>query len=159
MIRHLLVLTFTAMVSVSGVGAQGSAAPTAPSPSPAPPPPTVAIHAPVPPANAVALCNDDTFVVAPAPATDCSLASRGGVKLMMPAMRVTPVRAVAPAAESRVEESATASNAAPPAGSTMRCKDGTYLSGPPSAVRCDANGGTAVIFTAPAVAPAPPRPR
>ena len=35
---------------------------------------------------------------------------------------------------------------APPAGSTGRCKDGTYLTGTPSAARCDDRGGLAVVF-------------
>jgi hypothetical protein len=43
-----------------------------------------------------------------------------------------------------------------PAGSTMRCKDGTYLSGTPSADRCSANGGTAVIFGSQQATPAAP---
>lgn len=46
----------------------------------------------------------------------------------------------------------------PPAGATMRCKDGTWLSGAPSAARCDRNGGLATILPVRA-APPPPPPR
>lgn len=48
---------------------------------------------------------------------------------------------------------------APPAGATMRCKDGTYLSGTPSANRCSANGGLAALIPQRAAAPPAPLPR
>ena len=43
-----------------------------------------------------------------------------------------------------------------PTGATMRCKDGTYLTGPPAADRCANNGGVTAIM---APHPAPPTPR
>ena len=72
-----------------------------------------------------------------------------------------PGRAAPPAPVARVTaqaamQAAPAPAAAPPAGATMRCKDGTFLSGAPDASRCDANGGLAAIL--PAARPAPPPP-
>ena len=49
-----------------------------------------------------------------------------------------------------------AADAAPPAGATMRCKDGTFLTGTPSEQRCEGNGGVSVTFSAPLIAPQPP---
>ncbi len=49
-----------------------------------------------------------------------------------------------------------ASNAAPPAGATMRCKDGTYLGGAPSDAACAGHGGLAAALPAPRQAPAGP---
>lgn len=48
--------------------------------------------------------------------------------------------------------------AAPPADATMRCKDGTFLTGPPAAERCRDRGGVAAIFPAPPSAVPSPRP-
>jgi len=45
----------------------------------------------------------------------------------------------------------------PPAGATMRCKDGTYLTGTPSDARCAGFGGVAVLLPVPT--PPPPAPR
>ena len=49
-------------------------------------------------------------------------------------------------------------DAAPPAGATMRCKDGTFLSGEASEQRCAGYGGLGVTFQAtPAIPQPPPR--
>jgi hypothetical protein len=57
-----------------------------------------------------------------------------------------------------VSASAVASEGARPANATMRCKDGTYLSGAPSTDRCSGNGGTAVTYpTQPPTPTAPAR--
>lgn len=42
----------------------------------------------------------------------------------------------------------------PAAGMTMRCKDGTWLAGTPTADRCSNNGGLAMVMMAPPAAPA-----
>ena len=49
-----------------------------------------------------------------------------------------------------------AAPAVPPAGATMRCKDGTWLTGAPGEGRCSANGGTAAILAPARAAPPPP---
>jgi hypothetical protein len=52
------------------------------------------------------------------------------------------------------------SGAAPPVGSTMRCKDGTYLGGVPSEGACTGHGGLAAALLTPRTPPPPPsRPR
>jgi hypothetical protein len=51
---------------------------------------------------------------------------------------------------------ATPANAAPPAGATMRCKDGTYQGGVPSDAACAIHGGLAAALIAPRQAPAAP---
>jgi len=108
-----------------------------------------------PPANAVAQCTDGAFVVAPADAGAC--ATHGGVLVLLP-QRAEPRRPVA----ARVPVSAPAAARAAalaPDGATMRCKDGTYLTGAPSEGRCDAYGGVAALLAAPRTAPPPPLPR
>jgi hypothetical protein len=60
------------------------------------------------------------------------------------------------AAAATVSKNVTPANATPPAGTTMRCKDGTYLTGTPSADRCANNGGVASYHPVPAT-PAAPR--
>ena len=85
-------------------------------------------------------------VVAPAPA-------------VKPVQRATPlptaiaptVRAAEPVAVVRSADDT------PPLGATMRCKNGTWLSGTPVASRCDRNRGLAVILPVRAAAPPPPR--
>ncbi|MBC7673274.1 MAG: hypothetical protein H7247_12710 [Polaromonas sp.] len=47
-------------------------------------------------------------------------------------------------------------DAAPPAGATMRCKDGTFLTGAASEQRCAGNGGLSVTFQAARPTPQPP---
>jgi hypothetical protein len=47
----------------------------------------------------------------------------------------------------------------PPIGATMRCKDGTYLTGAPSTDRCSSNGGVAATYPAQSSAPPAPRPQ
>lgn len=125
-------------------------------PASPPPPPSVTARAAVaPPANAVALCNDQTFIVAPAAPDACT--ARGGLKLILPA-RATPP-ATPPGAQPAVQAAPAtpAQSATPPADATMRCKDGTWLAGTPTAARCDANGGLATILPPTPPPGAPPR--
>jgi len=109
-----------------------------------------------PPANAVARCKDGTFIVPPATASGC--ATHRGLLVVMPS-RTTPP---APTAAARVPapamamQAATPANAAPPAGATMRCKDGTYLGGTPASGACGGHGGLAVVLPAPRTPPAAP---
>ena len=121
--------------------------------SPPPPAPALAPKLVPPPANAVAQCSDQTFVVAPAEPSAC--ATRGGVKVFLPGARATPApSAVAPTVRAPAPRpSALARDDAPPAGATMRCRDGLWLSGTPSDSRCDRNGGLAVILPAPRAIP------
>ncbi len=150
---------FVVMPLLGGLASASLAAqePVRPLPPASPPPPVGALPtAPVaPPANAVALCNDQTFVVAPAVPSDC--ATRGGLKLVLPTYRASPPvsAAAATAAASSNDPAPTLRNEAPPAGATMRCKDGLWLSGVASATRCERNGGLAVIL--PAAPSLPPR--
>jgi hypothetical protein len=126
-------------------------APSAPRPT-TPPAPLAANPAPIPSDSAVALCMDNTFVKDPGTVTDC--AKHGGLRVAMPPHSKTVKRKTTPAfSVNAVAVSQT------PAGSTMRCKDGTYLSGTASADRCAKNGGVAAIFSAQAPAPAPPKPQ
>lgn len=114
-----------------------------------------------PPANAVARCADGSYVAA---ADACG--SRGGLLVLLPASgsRAAPQRPVPTAAGARpaaaAAQPAAVATAAPPPGATMRCKDGTYLTGEADANRCASNGGLAAILPAPRVDPAgPPQPR
>lgn len=95
---------------------------------PASPPPTAPAVAPAPAPLPVTRISPDPAVLAPS----------------VRAAEVAPVV---------VPQSLT-----PPAGATMRCKDGTWLFGAPSAARCDRNGGLATILPVRA-APPPPPPR
>jgi hypothetical protein len=116
--------------------------------------PAVAAAATAEPANAIARCADGTFVVPPSDASAC--ANRGGARVIMPG-RGTPPAPVARAVTAQATvRAAPVPAAAPPAGATMLCRDGTYLSGAPSAGRCDANGGLVAILPAPRAAPPPP---
>jgi len=104
------------------------------------------------PANAIAQCGDGTFVVPPQDASACR--GREGVLTVMPQGRTPPPRPTAAAA--LVAAPLVDPTAPPPDGATMRCKDGTYLFGAPSAGRCGANGGVAAELPAPRTAPAAP---
>ena len=158
-IATLLVATLLAGVVAVPARAQDAPPPQLP---PASPPPTAPSPAPQPvppPTNAVALCNDASFVVAPATPSACG--SRGGVKLVLPTYRAQPPADVAPGrVPAPVALQAPATPSAPPDGATMRCKDGTWFSGTPDAARCASNGGLAVILppSNPPVPPAPPAP-
>ena len=127
---------------------------TLPAASPPPSAPAPAPRLMPPPGNAVAQCNDMSFVVPPAQPSAC--ATRGGVKVVLPGARKVPAPlTTAPSVRSAAPPSATLSrNDAPPAGATMRCRDGTWLSGTPSDSRCAQNGGLAVILPAPRAVPA-----
>jgi hypothetical protein len=123
----------------------------APATPPAPPKVVVPPSAQPPSDSAVALCNNGTWVMIPGTAADCG--SRGGLRVAMVPHAKPPVKrtvAVAPNVSAAVVQQPR------PAGSTMRCKDGTYLSGTPSADRCSANGGTAVIFGSQQATPTAP---
>ena len=136
-------------------GSRAGAQTPAPAPASLVPPDSVrpksAASVVEPPANAVARCADGTFVIAPNDAATC--AAHGGVRVVFPG-RVTPRPAVAVSTPR-----AAASPSAAPVGATLRCKDGTYLSGTPTVSRCAAFGGVAAVLLAPATAPLPPRPR
>jgi hypothetical protein len=104
------------------------------------------------PAGAVARCGDGTFVTASDAATAC--ATHRGVLMRLPlapGAPPPPTRSMAPVATRVV-----AADAAPPAGATMRCKDGTYLFGATVPAACDANGGLGVALPSPRSAPPPP---
>lgn len=127
---------------------------------PTSPPPTApaAVAAPTaPPANAVAVCNDQSVILAPALPSAC--AARGGVKVTLPAYRAAPApEAVKPVPKGPAAVTPSLVSDTPPAGATMRCRDGTWLTGAAVASRCDANGGSAVILPAAPAAPPAPRP-
>jgi hypothetical protein len=114
-----------------------------------------------PPANAVARCRDGTFVVAPSDPSAC--ATHRGVLVMLPQRAAPPPRAAAArmpvSAPAAARAAAAPSAAAPPAGATIRCKDGTYLTGAAAAGRCDANGGLVAVLPPAREAPPPPLPR
>ena len=126
------------------------------------PPDSIRIVAPTaplaPPANAVALCSDGTFVVAPSDSTGC--ASHRGVRVMLPRLAEPPLKASAASAATAANVQALAApqavRLAPPSNATMQCKDGTFLFGTPSADRCAGSGGVAAIFSGPRQPP--PRP-
>lgn len=130
---------------------------TLPPASPAPTAPAI-VPAPAPPAaNAVAICNDRSVIVAPA--TPAACATRGGVKATLPAYRPGPApEAVRPAPKGPTAATPSLVGETPPVGATMRCRDGTWMTGPASSGRCDANGGTAVILPVAPVTPPAPRP-
>ncbi len=126
--------------------------PVPPSQRPAPAPvPLTANPAPVPPEGAVALCMDNTFVKDPGTVADCS--KHGGLRAAM-----TPhgTKTITRKSNSTLGVTNAAVNQAPPAGATMHCKDGTYLTGAPSKDRCANNGGLAAILPAPVQTPSVP---
>jgi hypothetical protein len=147
------------LVAAPLAGPLAAQAPRLPAASPPPPAPVEAPRLLAPPANAVAQCGDFTFVVAPATPAVCE--SRGGVKVVLPGARAAAPATgrTAPAAPAlratAPQPAATLRDAAPPAGATMRCRDGSWLTGTPNASRCDRNGGLAVIL--PSTPPAPTR--
>jgi hypothetical protein len=156
-VASLFVATLLAGAAAVPARAQDAPPPQLP---PASPPPTAPRPAPQPvppPADAVALCNDASFVVAPATPSACG--SRGGLKLVLPTYRaqvpadVAPGRVPTPAALQAPPGPST-----PPADATMRCKDGTWFSGTPDAAQCASNGGLAVILP-PSNPPVPPAPQ
>lgn len=100
---------------------------------------------------------------APAPLPPAS--PRPTPPVIAPTPPVMPLTSIAPnpaalAPAVRAAEAAPVirpQSATPPAGATMRCKDGTWLFGAPSAARCDRNGGLATILPVRASPPPPPR--
>ncbi len=114
-----------------------------------------AVAAPAPPANAVALCKDGTYIVSPADASAC--AGHRGLQAAMPQRAAPPSAAARVAVQpAAVRGAASAANTPPPAGATMRCKDGTYLSGAPSGGACAAHAGLAMVMPAPRTPPPAP---
>lgn len=139
------------------LGAQATGTPPTP-PAPPPPPATapkviVPASALPPSDSAVALCKDGSWVYAPRTAADCT--QRGGLQVAMPLRAMAPAVAAAITRAALVAAPAKAA-AAPPAGATAQCKDGTFLFGAPNADRCAGNGGVAAIFSRPTPAPTPP---
>ncbi|HUK21789.1 MAG TPA: hypothetical protein VLV45_09550 [Gemmatimonadales bacterium] len=117
--------------------------------------PAAPAPAKAPPSNAVAQCVDGSYVVAPNDPRSC--ASHRGIRVVLPHTTAPSHATSSLARAAGTTKAATPANATPPAGSTMRCKDGTYLSGPPTAGRCDANGGLAAVLHANGrPVPAPP---
>lgn len=106
------------------------------------------------PANAVAQCGDGTFILAPATAAGC--APHRGVRVILPPSRTPPPPVTRVTAAPVPLRAATPAQAAPAAGATMRCKDGTYLGGAPSETACGGHGGLAAALVAPRAAPAGP---
>lgn len=154
MIRLVTGLVITAIV-FAPLSARAQAVPAAPAPvSPPPPAPAVAAAPVAPPADAVALCRDGTFVIAPATVASCD--ARGGILVVMP-RQVPPPAPVAAAQASAEDAAAARATATPPVGATMRCKDGTWMTGAQDASRCANAGGVAVLITQPRTPP-PPRP-
>ena len=80
--------------------------------------------------------------VIPGPPTPPTLAR--AVPSPIAALAVTPAQRIASA------------DPAPPPGATMRCKDGTFLTGVASEQRCAGNGGLGVTFQATPATPQPP---
>jgi hypothetical protein len=144
---------------VAGSRQPATPAPVRPAPRVSPPPDSVrpAAAAPVTPvpADAVARCGDGTFLRSGAAANGCD--AHGGVRVILP-RPVTPP----PPAATRVSaapaafETSVAATATPPAGATMRCKDGTFLYGAPSDAACAGHGGLAAALPAARQAPAGP---
>lgn len=153
MTRHALL--FACLLLAAPLAAQEPARALPPA-SPAPTAPVAAPTLAPLPANAVAVCNDQSVIVAPATPSGC--ATRGGVKVTLPGHRTAPTpEAVRPAPKGPTAVTPALRNDTPPAGATMRCRDGTWLTGPAAAARCDGNGGSAVILPAAPSAPAAPQ--
>jgi len=108
-----------------------------------------------PPANAVALCRDGTYIVAPSDASACG--THRGLQVAM-IQRATPPaaagRVAAPAAAVRATPAAPAST--PPPGATTLCKDGTWLNGAPAAGACAGHAGLAMTVPQARGTPHPP---
>lgn len=156
MMKRALLLSLCLAAPLAAQGPPADPPRALPPASPAPTAPA-AVVAPVgPPANAVAICQDQSVIVAPAAPSAC--ATRGGLKVTLPAYRAVPApESVRPAAKGPTQATPALVGATPPAGATMRCRDGSWLSGAPAPGRCDANGGTAAIL--PVAPPPPPAPR
>jgi hypothetical protein len=153
-LRYVTGLLLTAC-ALAPLSLRGQAAPVPPAPASPPVPAAGVAAAPVvPPADAVALCRDGTFIVEPGTAAGCE--ARGGLLVAMP-RRVPPPAPVAAAPAQSVDAERERAAATPPAGATMRCKDGTWLTGVQDASRCANAGGVAMLVTQP-IAPPPARP-
>jgi hypothetical protein len=118
----------TPLITAMLLSAAPLAAQAPPTLPPASPPPTAPVVAPIPAPLPVTRISPDPAAVAP------SLRAAETAPIVVPQIQT------------------------PPAGATMRCKDGTWLFGAPSAARCDRNGGLATILPVRAAPPpAPPR--
>ena len=154
--------TAPAQATTRAAAQRPTLAPVVPPGRVSPPPDSVRLVAPAPvtapPANAVAQCADGTFIAAPGDASGC--ASHGGLHVLLPRQAAAPPAMSHVAAAPVASLAAQPSNAAPPVGATMRCKDGTYLGGAPSEAACSGNGGLAAAIVTPRTPPPPPsRPR
>ena len=135
---------------------------------PAPPAPPAASPTPVRPPGSTIKCNDESWAPAGSLASACDV--HGGVKyrfvekLTPPPSKTrpdsaqtrmpppskgvvaipeggTPIQPNASATPGVREASARQAPAAPPAGATLLCVDGTYLTGTAEPARCTAHGG------------------
>jgi len=159
-------LTGTAATAVAQSGAPTTPTPPVvtqvqvPKPPPsAPPPPRAAPLAPAARRTSTPAPLPPTPVSGPKPTAsrpDTALAA--AIRLRPPTQggdRTRPIpRNPKFASSATISRNMVPANAAPPAGTTMRCKDGSYLSGAPSADRCSGNGGVAAVFPAPRTLPA-----
>jgi hypothetical protein len=153
MLRNAIVTAAVVLGVAGSLEAQGT--PRAPEPLPPPPPPVSAAQRTTPPDSAVALCADGSFIVAPDSAA--SRGARGGVRVRFAGPRVPPPPPAQGATDAASRSNSASLNAPPPPGATLRCKDGTYLSGPADVARCAQNGGSGIVLPRdPVPPPAPP---
>lgn len=167
------------MLAAGAHNAFAQSAPTPPAQAPAPalklpasapPPPRPAAivpasqRTPTPPLSLKAAPNDGTVPpsrVHPDSVRAATARTSVATKLAVspPTAQVAnPPRRAAVTSTSLAASATVNSPAARPIGATMRCKDGTYLTGTASADRCAGNGGVAATF--PAIStPAQPRPQ
>ena len=153
----MLILTLGASRAVAQAPPASPPPPLVVTPAQAPllRPPSAAPPAAVAPA--AAQCRDGAFVVAPAEAGTCGV--HGGILVILPQSRTPrpPVAARMPLSAPAAARATAPSEAPAPVGATMRCKDGTYLTGAPAAGRCDAYGGLAAVLPVPRTPPPLPR--
>ena len=172
----LKLLAFATIIAVAPAAAQSGAPsnPTPPAPAPtlklqtppvAPPPPRPAPlipasqRTPTPPISLKAAPGGGAPVATVRPDTT-RLAARAMPALAAPAARVaSPPRTTPVAAPSAVSRNVIPATEAAPIGASMRCKDGTYLTGTASADRCTSNGGVAATYPAQPGSPPAPKPQ
>jgi hypothetical protein len=136
----------------------------APPVAPPPPRPAPLIPAsqrtPTPPISLKAAPAGGASVASHRPDSTRGVAPAMSVAPAAPAARVAaPPRTRPVAAASTISMNVIPATQGPPAGATMRCKDGTYLTGAPSAARCVGNGGVAMTYPAQAASPPAPKPQ
>lgn len=106
------------------------------------------------PANAVARCGDGTYLLSGSAANGC--AAHGGIRVILPREGTPPPPAATRIISTPAATRAAAASATPPAGATMRCRDGTFLSGAPSDAACAGHSGLAAALMPPRPAPVAP---